>query len=295
MKYQNIRYRVADGIATLTLDRPDRLNAMTVAMVAEIMDALDRIDTDDDVRVAIFTGEGRAYCAGADLEGDGTIFDQSGSTFDMADHADGGGTLSRRILRSSKPIIAALNGAAVGIGLSTTLAMDFRLASSRARLGFVFAQRGLVPDACSSWLLPRLVGMATAAEWVYSGRLFDAGEALAAGLVRSIHEPDDLLAIATEFACKLVERSAPLSVAVSRRLLWGMLDAPLARAHELESRALFLLGGDRDVKEGVRAFIEKRDAVFPLRVTERLPQVLADWGEELTAPSVIRLAPPARS
>jgi enoyl-CoA hydratase/carnithine racemase len=275
---------VTDGIAVLTLSRPDRLNAMTVAMVEEIIDALDRIDADEEVRAAIFTGDGRAYCAGADLEGEGAIFDQSGATFDMDQHADGGGALSLRIFRSSKPIIAALNGAAVGIGLSTTLAMDFRLASSRARLGFVFAQRGLVPDACSSWLLPRLVGMPTAADWVYSGRLFDAAEALAAGLVRSVHEPDDLVAAATEFAHKLVERSAPLSVAVSRRLLWGMLDASLTRAHELESRALFLLGGDRDVKEGVRAFMEKRNATFPLRVAERLPQVLADWGEEPTAP-----------
>jgi enoyl-CoA hydratase/carnithine racemase len=264
-------------IATITLCRPERLNAMTVPMVDEILEALDVADADDNVRAMIFTGAGRGYCAGADLEGDGAIFEHRGSEFDMAEHSDGGGNLSRRLVRCTKPVIAAINGPAVGIGLSTTLAMDFRLVSATARLGFVFTQRGLVPDACSSWLLPRLVGMSTAADWVYSGRLFDAEEALAAGLVRSVHEPDDLLPAAHALAQSLTEHSAPLSVAVARRLLWGMLDGSLARAHELESYALFRLGGDEDVKEGVAAFVEKRPATFPLSVSERLPGLVDEW------------------
>lgn len=277
-RYQSLRYRVDEGIATLTYNRPERLNAMTVAMVEEILEVLDAVDEDDEVRAVVVTGEGRAFCAGADLDGDGEIFARSGTEFDMARHGDGSGTVSRRLTEISKPVIAAINGAAVGMGLSMTLAMDFRLVSSTARLGFVFAQRGLFPDACSSWLLPRLVGMPKAAEWIYSGRMFDAHEALQGGLVQGVHEPGDLLGAATVLARSLVERSAPLSIAVARRLLWGVLDVPIERAHELESRALFRFGADADVKEGVSAFMEKRPAVFPLRVSERLPEFLADMG-----------------
>ncbi len=259
-EYSEIAYEVSDGIGLVTLDRPERLNALTHRMVEELIDVVDRIDADDDVRVAIVTGRGRAFCAGADLEADAL--------------GRGGGRVTLRIYDSVKPFIAAINGPAVGFGATVTLPMDVRLCADTARIGFVFVRRGIVPESCSSWFLPRIVGIATAAEWVYSGRIFAAAEAHRAGLVRSLHPAGDLEAAARDLAGSLMADSAPVATALSRRLLWGMLAADGPRdAHELESRALHALAGGADVQEGVDAFLEKRDARFPLRVSTDLPRL----------------------
>ncbi|MDA0160319.1 enoyl-CoA hydratase-related protein [Solirubrobacter ginsenosidimutans] len=277
MDYREIAYEAADGIATITLDRPDRLNAFTNRMRDELIDAVDRVDADDDVRVAIVTGRGRGFCAGADL-GDGVdIFARTGpAEFDPVRDADGGGMVTLRLYDAVKPFIAAINGPAVGVGITMTLPMDIRLVAEGAKLGFVFARRGLIPEACSSWFLPRVVGIGQAMEWVATGRVFGAQEALAAGLVRSVHAPDELLGAARALAREIAENTSSVSVAVSRQLLWRMLgeDHPRA-AHALDSRGIFALARDRDAAEGVAAFMEKRPARFPLRVSQDLPDL---WG-----------------
>lgn len=279
MDYNTLRYAVEDGIATVQLHRPDQLNAFTTRMGDELMDAIDRVDDDDEVRAVVFTGSGRAYCAGADLSGGGAIFDRgSDAEFDMEHFADYGGTIARRLFDARKPLIAAINGPAVGIGASTTLPMDIRIASDTARIGFVFTRRGMVPEACSSWFLPRIVGISQAAEWVYSGRVFDAQEALRGGLVRSLHAPEDLMPAAYALARELTEHSAPVGVAVARRMIWRMLAAGTPEAaHELDSRGIFYLGRGPDAKEGVASFVEKRAARFPLRVSEDLPEFFENW------------------
>jgi enoyl-CoA hydratase/carnithine racemase len=272
----------ADGIATITLDRPDRLNAFTVTMQDDLIAAFDRTDADDTVRAVVVTGRGRAFCAGADLGGGGSTFDyatqarlRSGQQVDGV-HRDGGGLVVLRIFDSLKPVVAAVNGPAVGIGASMTLPMDARLAADGARFGFVFARRGLVPDAAASWFLPRVVGIDTALEWCYSGRVFDAGEALRSGLVRAVHAPDSLLEAARALAKGMVCDSAPVAVALTRQLMWRMLGAadPMD-AHIADSRALMIQGASGDVSEGVTAFLEKRPARFPRRVSADLPDI---WG-----------------
>ena len=279
MDYEQIAYDLQDGIATITLDRPDRLNAFTDRMAEELLHARDRVAAAADVRAVIFTGRGRAYCAGADL-GNGTeIFERDPSgQFVMERDADYGGVIARRLFESTKPLIGAITGAAVGIGVSSTLPMDVRLASEHARFGFVFARRGLVPEACSSWFLPRIVGISQAAEWVFSGRIFGAEEALKAGLVRGVHPADELLGAARELARSMTESTAPVAVALSRRMLWQMLGEPSpAVAHEIDSRGIFFLGRSDDVKEGVAAFLEKRPAAFPLRVSTDMPEFFREW------------------
>lgn len=279
MHYEFLDYSVDNSIATVILDRPDRLNAFTEAMGAELIAVMDRIDADDDVRAVVFTGRGRAYCAGADLSGGTEIFtgDDSGE-FRMDRDADYGGRIARRFYDSTKPLIAAINGPAVGIGISSTLPMDIRLASTTARFGFVFTRRGLVPEASSSWFLPKLVGISQALEWVYSGRVFDAEEALRAGLVRSLHEPEDLLPAAYALAHELTRFSAPVAVTVSRRMLWQMLaEGSPELAHELDSRGIFFLGRSADCTEGVDAFLDKRAPQFPMRVSTDLPDYVSRW------------------
>jgi enoyl-CoA hydratase/carnithine racemase len=279
MTYQFLDYSVTDSIATVILDRPDRLNAFTEAMGAELIRVMDEIDADDEVRAVVFTGRGRAYCAGADLSEGTDIFegDESGD-FRMDRDADYGGLIARRFYDSTKPLIAAINGPAVGIGISSTLPMDIRLASTTARFGFVFTRRGLVPEASSSWFLPRLVGISQALEWVYSGRVFEADEALRAGLVRSLHEPDELLPAAYALARELTSASAPVAVAIARRMLWQMLaDGGPELAHELDSRGIFFLGRSADCKEGVHAFLDKRAPHFPMRVSTDLPDYVTRW------------------
>jgi enoyl-CoA hydratase/carnithine racemase len=278
--YQDILFAVDPPIATITLNRPERLNAYTDRMMREVLDALDRTDADDRVRAVVFTGSGRGYCAGADL-GDGeSTFEITDDTFSMDKHIDGGGILSRRLYRSTKPLIAAINGPAVGVGLTSTLPMDFRLASASARFGFVFARRGLVPEACSSWLLPRVVGIAQALDWVMTGRVFDADEALRCGLVRSLHEPDELLPAAHALARGIAENTSPVAIAISRAMLWRMLeeDNPAA-AHEIDSRGIYAMGRSADAREGVMAFLEKRPARFTMSVANDLPDYFVRWRE----------------
>jgi enoyl-CoA hydratase/carnithine racemase len=277
--YETIRYQVEDRVATLTLHRPERLNAFTGQMMTEMIDAFDRSDRDDGVRCVIVTGAGRGFCAGADLGAGGATFDHSRQQ-QISDHRDGGGLLTLRIFESLKPVIAAINGPAVGVGITMTLAMDVRLMSTAARFGFVFARRGLVPEACSSWFLPRAVGISKACEWVYTGKVYPAEEALAAGLVRSLHEPEALLPAARELARELAENTSALSVALSRQMLWRMLgaDHPM-EAHKVDSRAIYSLGQGADAREGVMSFLEKRPARFSMSATRDMPAWFPWWSE----------------
>jgi len=275
---EHIAYDVDGPIATITLDRPDRLNAFTEQMRRELIDAFDRVDADDDVRAVVVTGRGRAFCAGADLAAGGDTFVYQGESFDMSQHADGGGTVSLRIFECQKPVIAAINGPAVGVGITMTLPMDIRVAADSARMGFVFSRRGLVPEAASSWFLPRVVGISQALEWVFSGRVFDAEEALAGGLVRSLHPADQVLEAAYGIAREIAESTSAVSVATARRMLWGLLGADHPyEGHRADSEAMFELGRAADVREGVAAFLEKRAPSFPARVSTDMPEVYKRW------------------
>ena len=277
--YEQIELDVDAGVATITLNRPDRMNAFTQQMGNELLDAFDRTDADDEVRAVIVTGAGRAFCAGADLEAAGKTFDYEGPD-DPAAHRDFGGRIALRVFASDKPVIAAINGAAVGVGITSMLPADIRVAADSAKLGFVFTRRGIVPEACSSWFLPRIVGISTAAEWMLSGRVFGAQEALDRGLVRSLHPADEVVAEATALAREIADNTAPVSVAMARRLLWRMLgaDHPM-EAHRADSRAIYLRGKSGDAREGVTAFLEKRDPEFPDRVSGGLPDFFPDYRE----------------
>ncbi len=287
--YTTIQTEISEGIMTITLNRPDRMNAFNGEMMLEMIDAFDVADADDNVRAIIVTGAGdRAFCAGADLGGGSATFDyakrkdkidlgspiQDDGSVDYSHPGvrDGGGRLTLRIFECKKPVIGAINGAAVGIGVTMQMPMDIRIASTTARFGFVFARRGIVPEAASSWFLPRLVGISQALEWCYSGRVFGAEEALAGGLVRSLHEPADLLPAARELAKSLVSDSAPVSIALTRAMLWRMMGAshPM-EAHKLDSRAIWSRGASGDAAEGVASFLEKRAAVYPNKVSSDVP------------------------
>jgi enoyl-CoA hydratase/carnithine racemase len=274
MEFEQIRYDVADGVLTITLDRPERLNAWTPVMSRELIAAFDRADADDEVRAIVITGAGRAFCAGADLAGGGETFDWREREAGDEVPRDNGGQVTLRIFDSVKPVIAAINGPAVGVGATMTLPMDIRLAADDARVGFVFARRGIVPEACSSWFLPRVVGISQAMEWVATGRVFSAEEALAGGLVRSLHPSGDLLDAARELGREIAGNTAPVSVALARRMLWTMLGAahPM-EAHRADSRAMFARGQSADAREGVTSFLEKRPARFPDRVSDGLPEI----------------------
>ena len=280
--FSQIAYEVSDHIATVTLSRPDKLNAFTGRMLKEMVAAFDLSDADDDVRAVIVTGEGRAFCAGADLSSGGDTFARGGSDVqtDAGVPRDGGGMLTLRIFESKKPVIGAINGAAVGVGVTMTLPMDIRLASTAARFGFVFARRGIVPEAASSWFLPRVVGISQALEWSFSGRVFDVNEAHAGGLVRSVHQPDDLLPAAREIATDIADHTAPVSVALTRQMMWRMLgaDHPM-RAHSADSRAILSRGRSADTREGVTSFLEKRQAVYTDQVSDSFPDVFPHWDD----------------
>ena len=280
MSYETILYEVNDNVLTLTLNRPDRLNAFNGLMLKELLDALDKADADDDVRAIIVTGAGRGFCAGADLAAGGDSFAGNGDDEKPTIHRDGGGILTLRIFDLKKPIIAAINGPAVGVGITMTLAMDIRLASDQARMGFVFARRGIAPEACSSWFLPRIVGVAKALEWVYSGRVFPASEALQEKLVTSVHGADELLPAALKIAREIVDNAAPLSIALSRQMLWKMLgaDHPM-EAHKIDSRAVQALGKTADAREGVESFLEKRLPRFTNSPGDDLPDFYPWWEE----------------
>jgi enoyl-CoA hydratase/carnithine racemase len=280
--YRDILYEVQEGVLTVTLNRPDKLNAFTARMMHELLDALDHADADDEVRVIIVTGAGRAFCAGADLSGGAGSFDrrEGGGRVGLEERRDGGGRVTLRIFDCKKPMIAAINGPAVGVGITATLPMDVRLASARARFGFVFSRRGLVPEACSGWFLPRVVGISRALEWVSSGRVFDAREALEGGLVRSLHEPEQLLPAAWSLAREIADNTSAVSVALSRQLMWKMLgaDHPM-ECHKLDSRAIYAMGESADAHEGVASFLEKRRAEFELKPSKDMPGFFPWWEE----------------
>ncbi len=277
MTYEQIRYETDGGILTLTLDRPARLNAFTARMMHELLDAFDRADADDAVRAVIVTGAGRAFCAGADLGAGAGAFDAS-AHHAPEEHRDAGGRVVLRIFESIKPVIAAINGPAVGVGITMTLPMDVRIASTAARMGFVFTRRGIVPEACSSWFLPRVVGIGQAAEWLYTGRVFPAEEALAAGLVSRVVPPEALLDQARALAREIAEHTSAVSVALTRQLLWQMLgaDHPM-EAHRLDSKAMYWMGRSADAREGVTAFLEKRPARFTMRPSTDMPPFYPWW------------------
>jgi enoyl-CoA hydratase/carnithine racemase len=275
--YRHIALSVIDGIATLTLNRPERLNAYTLVMQREMCAAFDRIDADDTIRAVIVTGAGRGFCAGVDLGTRGERFDP--------DEQGRGGPIVLRIHRCNKPVIGAINGPAVGVGASMILPMDARLASTDARFGYVFTRRGLIPDGVSGWFLPRLVGMGAAAEWCYSGRLFDADEAQRAGLVRAVHAPDELLEAAHALAHDMTDHSSPVAVAVTRRLLWHLQsERDPVTAYDVESALSNWLGRQPDAAEGIAAFLEKRPPDFPLQVSRDLPPFPPFTAPEEAAP-----------
>ena len=279
-QFEQIVTELADRVLTITLNRPERLNAWTPTMARELMEAFDRADSDDDVGAVIVTGAGRGFCAGADLAAGGETFDwrKRGAGGELP--RDNGGQFTLRVFASKKPVIAAINGPAVGVGATMTLPMDVRIAAEDARIGFVFARRGIVPEACSSWFLPRVVGISRAMEWVATGRVFSAQEALQAGLVRSLHPGEELLGAARALAAEIVGNCAPVSVALARQMLWRMLGAehPML-AHRADSRAMFHRGQSADAVEGVTSFLEKREPHFPDRVSAGLPDIQPDWVE----------------
>ena len=282
MSFEQIRYEAADGIATITLDRPEKLNAVTSVLIRELLSAFDSADADDAVRVVIVTGAGRAFCAGADLSGGTETFDgaRRGRPAPDGEHRDGGGLVALRIFDLKKPVIAAINGPAVGFGVTMTLPMDIRIASSAARLGFVFARRGVVPEACSTWFLPRLVGMQRAAEWVYTGRVFDAEEARAAGLVSRVVPPDALLPTVRGLAREIADNTSAVSVALARQMMWKLLgaDHPM-EGHRLDSRGMDWTGRSADAREGIASFLEKRPPRFPLTASRDMPPYYPWWTE----------------
>jgi enoyl-CoA hydratase/carnithine racemase len=292
--YEQIKTRVDDRILTLTLNRPEKLNAFTVTMMKELIDVFTKVNADDEVRVVIVTGAGRAFCAGADLSGGASTFDVTANPERAARNAgpvesvnwsdervrDGGGRVTLAIYDCLKPIIAAVNGPAVGIGATMQLAMDIRIASETARFGFVFSRRGIVPEAASSWFLPRIVGIAKALEWCFSGRVFDAKEALHGGLVSEVLNPDELLARAHGLAVEIRDNTSPVSVALIRQMMWRGLgmDHPM-EAHKIDSRGIYSRGASADVREGVASFLEKRPANFPQKVSTDMPPYFPWWEE----------------
>jgi enoyl-CoA hydratase/carnithine racemase len=278
MEPEQITTEVDERILTITLNRPDRLNAWTPTMGRELIEAFDRADADDEVRAIVITGAGRGFCAGADLAAGGDTFRREEQGAGDPVPRDGGGRFTLRVFDSTKPVIAAINGPAVGVGATMTLPMDIRLASEDARIGFVFARRGIVPEACSSWFLPRVVGISRAMEWVATGRVFSAQEALEGGLVRSVHPAGELLDAARALAREIADNSAPVSVALARQMLWRMLGAehPML-AHRADSRGMFHRGQSADAVEGVGSFLEKRPPNFTDNVSAGLPEIMPGW------------------
>lgn len=287
-KFETITLEVADRVAVLTLNRPDRMNAFTGQMMVDVCAAFDCTDANDDVGAVIVTGAGRAFCAGADLSEGAKTFDydnrtdrpEKGAAGTLDRLRDGGGRMTLRMYDSLKPIIGAINGAGVGVGATMQLPMDIRIASTAARFGFVFARRGIVPEACSSWFLPRIVGISKALEWCYSGRVFDANEALAGGLVRSLHAPEELLTAAHAIAREIVDNAAPVSIALTRQMMWRMLgaDHPM-EAHKVDSRGVYSRGQSPDAREGVLSFLEKRPPQFQAKVATDMPDFFPWWDE----------------
>jgi enoyl-CoA hydratase/carnithine racemase len=279
MNFETLRTTIQEGVFTLTLRRPERLNAFNARMHQELLQAFDAANADDDVRVIIVTGDGRAFCAGMDLGGGGGTFDNRGTT-SMDDHRDEGGEVVLKIFESKKPVIAAINGAAVGIGATMTLPMDIRIASDSAKLGFVFARRGITAEACSSWFLPKLVGMSQALEWMLTGRVFSAQEALAGRLVSRVVPAAELMPTALGLAREIADNTSAISVALNRQLLWKMAAAehPML-AHRIDSKAIYYMGSSPDGAEGVLSFLEKRGPQFKMKVSRDMPPFYPWWDE----------------
>ena len=285
MDYKNILLEQRDNIAILSLNRPHKLNAFTFSMMEEIISALDALDGDDSVDALIITGKGRAFCAGADLSSGQETFNPSFDDFAVQEgdfRRDSGGILTLRMYKFLKPIVIACNGPAVGIGASMQLAADVRLASDEARFGFVFNNRGIVPDACSSWFLPKIIGISAALELTYSGRIIDVKEALKLNLVSSIHDAENLIDNAIDFTKSMVQNSAPVSIAVTRQMLWRSLEGlgPYD-AHVIESKAIDSRGASEDAKEGVSSFLEKRAAKFKNKVSLDMPLFFPWWDDKV--------------
>ena len=296
MSYETIRYQVTDRIATVTLNRPEVFNAMNRKMQDELTAVFDETDRDDNVRVVVVTGEGKGFCGGADLSKGAQIFDKEKNdaagaddsalrpdgTFDYGRQSarDGGGKLALRIFASLKPVIGAINGAGVGVGASMLLPMDIRVASEKARLGFVYARRGIVYECCSSWFLPRIVGIAKALEWSYSGRVMPADELKDAGLVSYVVPHEQLLPKTYEIAREIADNTAPVSIALMRQMAWRSLGMshPM-EAHRIESRGICTRGRSQDAKEGVQSFLEKRLPNFPCTVSGDMPDYFPWWEE----------------
>jgi enoyl-CoA hydratase/carnithine racemase len=294
MNYEQIKTEVKDGILTLTLNRPEKLNAFTGTMMNEMIDVFTHANSDDEVRAIVVTGAGRAFCAGADLSAGAATFDYdaradrpdrkagSGPDINWSDERlrDGGGRLTLAIFECLKPVIAAVNGPAVGVGVTMQLAMDVRIASDTARFGFVFSRRGIVPEACSSWFLPKIVGISQALDWTLTGRVFDAQEALRGNLVKEVVKPEELLPRAYALAAEIRDNTSPVSVALIRQMMWRLsaLDHPM-EAHKIDSRGIYSRGASADVKEGVVSFLEKRPANFPQKVSADMPPWFPWWSE----------------
>lgn len=285
--FETLKLERAGGVAVITLHRPEKLNAFNGQMMMDLLNVFDVTDHDGDVGAVIVTGSGdRAFCAGADLSAGASTFDAEarkdrgdpGKTDEAMKRRDGGGRVTLRIYDSLKPVIAACNGAAVGVGVTMQLPMDIRLASSTARYGFVFNRRGINPEAASSWFLPRLVGIQQALEWCYTGRVFGAEEAHAARLVHAVHAPADLMPAAHRLAREIIDNTAPVSTTLTRQMMWRMLgaDHPM-EAHKVDSRAILARGVSRDAAEGVTAFLEKRPAAFPQKSPADLPDFFPWW------------------
>ena len=281
MKFEAILYDVEDNILTITLNRPELLNAFNGAMFTEFMQAFDLSDADDNIGAVIITGAGRGFCAGADLSQGDATWEGHEEALEKSKRGDGGGELSRRIFRSLKPVIVAFNGPAVGMGITVPLAADVRIAAKGAKMGFVFAARGIVPEGCSSWFLPRIVGISKALEWCYSARIFPAEEALEAGLLRSVHDKDDLLPAARELAREFIDNTSQVSNTVLRHMMWRMMSAPdPIDAHRIDTAGINALATSPDAKEGINAFLEKRAPDFPGKVSQDLPEFFPWWKEE---------------
>lgn len=280
MTFNVILYEVDDQILTITLNSPEKLNAFSGEMLDDLMQAFDMADEDDDINAIIVTGAGRGFCAGADLSAGDSTWEGHEERLAVTRRGDGGGELSRRIYRSLKPVIVAFNGPAVGVGLTFTLAADVRIAARDIKMGFVFAARGIVPEGCSAWFLPRIVGISKALEWCFSGRIFKSEEALEAGLVRSLHDPEDLIPAARGLAEEFIQNSSSISRAVLRHMMWRMLGAsdPI-EAHRVDTAAINQMAVSKDAKEGINAFLEKRSPNFPGKVSQDLPEFFPWWEE----------------
>ena len=283
MTLNTIKTSVEDNILTITLNRPDRLNAFNTEMQFELIDTFRAVNDDDEIRAVVITGEGRGFCAGKDLKDSGADSFDVKKRPDYKPHTqwrDGGGRVALAVYDCLKPVIAAVNGPAVGVGITMLLPMDIRLASSASKFGFVFAKRGLVMEACSSWFLPRLVGIQQAAEWVYTGRVFPAAEALKGGLVSEVLEPDELLPRAYELAREMIDGNSPVAVALMRQMIWRMMaaDHPI-EAHKVDSRGISVLGKMPDTAEGISSFLEKRPPNFPMKVSKDMPGYYPWWDE----------------